>query len=81
MNCITFNEKSKVFCLTTKNSMYQMQVGAGFRQFHSHKTSYKIATNRLNSGFFNVKTCQVFKKYLLYMLYGVVLCVIIRYET
>ena len=28
MNCITFNEKSKVFCLTTKNSMYQMQVGA-----------------------------------------------------
>lgn len=27
MNCITFNEKTGVFVLRTKNSMYQMQVG------------------------------------------------------
>lgn len=27
MNCITFNEKTGVFLLRTKNSMYQMQVG------------------------------------------------------
>ena len=33
----------------------------GLRQLHFHKTSYKIAGSRLNSGFFSVKSCQLFK--------------------
>ena len=31
----------------------------GLRQLRSHKTSYKIAGSRLNSGFFSVKSCQI----------------------
>lgn len=46
---------------------------SGLRQLHFHKTSYKIAGSRLNSGFFIAKTCQFFEKYLLYVLCGVVL--------
>ena len=32
---------------------------SGLRQLRSHKTSYKIAGSRLNSGFFSVKSCQI----------------------
>ena len=53
----------------------------GLRQLPSWKISYRIARNRLNSGFFYVWACQIFKKYLLYGLYGVVFYVIIKYET
>lgn len=54
---------------------------ADLRQLKPYKTSYKAARSRLNSGFFNAKACQLFKKCLLYGLYGVVFYVIIRYET
>lgn len=58
-----------------------MEICPGLRQLLLYKTSYKITGNRLNSGFFYVLSCQIFKKYLLYGLYGVVLCGIIKYET
>ena len=36
-----------------------VKIRTGLRQLRSHKTSYKIAGSRLNSGFFSVKSCQI----------------------
>ena len=54
-----FQHQSCIRSVSFPDSLRKIGARAGLRQLRSHKTSYKIAGSRLNSGFFSVKSCQI----------------------